>query len=60
MSGITRRGMLFTVGIALNAIAAALLAIPVVGFILAPARRRSWQQWIVLGAVSDFPEGRVA
>ena len=54
----TRRGVLLTIGIALNAIAAALLAIPLVGFVLSPARRWSWQEWIALGPVADFPENQ--
>jgi len=57
-AGPTRRGVLLTIGIALNAIAAALLAIPLVGFVLSPARRWSWQEWIALGPLADFPENQ--
>src|SRR5262245_18214625 len=52
-TGPTRRSVLLTLGLALNAAAAALLAIPLVGFVLSPARRRSWQQWIALGPLAD-------
>jgi menaquinol-cytochrome c reductase iron-sulfur subunit len=57
-TGPTRRGVLLTLGIALNAVAATLLAIPLVGFVLSPARRRSWQQWISLGPLTDYPENQ--
>ena len=57
-TGPTRRGVLLTLGIALNAVAATLLAIPLVGFVLSPARRWSWQQWISLGPLADFPENQ--
>jgi Rieske Fe-S protein len=52
----SRRGVLLFLGLALNAIAATLLAIPLVGFILSPARRRSWQKWVSLGPLANFPE----
>jgi len=58
MSLLSRRQLLLGVGVALNAVAAALLAVPVIGFVLAPARRQSWQQWVALGPVSDFPESQ--
>lgn len=51
----SRRSFLFKLGIALNGIAAALFALPIVGYILSPVRRRSWQDWIRLGPVADFP-----
>ena len=54
--GVSRRGLLLTIGVVLNAIAAALLAVPLLGFILSPARRWAWQKWVPLGAVADFPE----
>jgi menaquinol-cytochrome c reductase iron-sulfur subunit len=57
-AGPTRRGVLLTLGIALNAVVATLLAIPLVGFVLSPARRWSWQQWIALGPLADFPENQ--
>ena len=57
-TGPTRRGALLTLGIALNALAATLLAIPLVGFVLSPARRWSWQQWVSLGPLTDFPENQ--
>ncbi|HRI15418.1 MAG TPA: Rieske (2Fe-2S) protein [Verrucomicrobiota bacterium] len=55
-----RRQMLMTVGIALNAIAGALFAIPIVGYLLAPASRRARAadlDWVALGPLTQFPVG---
>ena len=55
----TRRNFLVTVGMALNAVAAALLAVPIVGYLGgALQRRRRDQAWIRLGALEDFPVGQ--
>jgi menaquinol-cytochrome c reductase iron-sulfur subunit len=54
-----RRGFLFTAGWALQAVAGALLAVPVVGYLLSAFRRDdAAQSWIRLGSVDDFPEGQ--
>jgi menaquinol-cytochrome c reductase iron-sulfur subunit len=53
----SRRGFLFKLGLALNVLGAALVGIPVIGYIVAPARRVGGQSWIRLGAVSGFAEG---
>jgi menaquinol-cytochrome c reductase iron-sulfur subunit len=53
-----RRGFLFKLGLGLNAIAAVLVGIPVVGYILGPARRRAAEAWITLGPLQSFPEGQ--
>jgi len=42
----------------LNVIAGALFAIPVLGYILSPARPYSWLHWIALGPLADFPENQ--
>jgi menaquinol-cytochrome c reductase iron-sulfur subunit len=52
----TRRAFLFRIGIVINAIAAALFAIPVIGYVLSPARRFTWLDWIALGPLTDYPE----
>jgi Rieske Fe-S protein len=52
----SRRGFLFAFGVALSAIAAALFAVPVVGYLLGPVRRLAQQAWISLGPLSQFPE----
>lgn len=54
----TRRGFLFTLGMALNAAAAALLGIPIVGYLLSPVRRMRAQAWIELGPLASFPENQ--
>jgi menaquinol-cytochrome c reductase iron-sulfur subunit len=53
----SRRGFLFKLGIALNALGGLLVGIPVIGFLAAPMRRLGGQSWIQLGAVASFPEG---
>jgi Rieske Fe-S protein len=58
---LTRRGMLLKLGIALNAAAGLLLAIPIVGYLLAPARRKHMREalsWVALGELSAFPVGQ--
>ena len=57
----SRRNMLMTFGIALNAVAGVLFAVPVVGYIFGPARRKEMKKelaWITLGPLTQFPEGR--
>src|SRR2546428_12707679 len=54
----SRRGFLFRLGIYLNVLGAALVGIPVVGYVFGAARRRTdGQSWIELGAVGRFPAG---
>ncbi|MGE0822410.1 MAG: ubiquinol-cytochrome c reductase iron-sulfur subunit [Candidatus Binatia bacterium] len=55
---VSRRGFLFALGGILNAIAALLLALPVVGYVFSSFRRGSSQSWISLGAVDKFPESQ--
>jgi quinol---cytochrome c reductase iron-sulfur subunit, bacillus type len=56
--GQSRRRFLFRLGIALNALGALLVGIPVVGYIVGPVRRRAeGQSWIALGPVDRFPAG---
>ena len=57
---ISRRNMLMTLGIGINAVAAALFSIPIIGYIFAPARRREMRAdlaWVSLGQITQFPEG---
>jgi menaquinol-cytochrome c reductase iron-sulfur subunit len=53
----TRRRFLLALGLALDAAAAVLVAIPVLGYLLGPVRRRAAQAWIPLGPIERFPEG---
>jgi Rieske Fe-S protein len=54
----SRRGFLFKLGLGLNVLGAALVGIPVIGYIFAPARRLGGQAWIKLGSVDTYPAGQ--
>jgi len=57
---VSRRNVLFRLGVLVNGAAAALLAVPIVGYLLAPVRRvggGGYRSWTTLGSLSDFPEG---
>src|SRR5438876_9320536 len=55
----SRRGFLFHLGIFLNLLGAALVGIPVVGYVFGAARRRTdGLSWIELGTVGRFPAGQ--
>ena len=54
----SRRGVLMKLGILCNGLAAVVLAIPVVRFLLSPiARGREAGAWVSLGPAAQFPEG---
>lgn len=55
----SRRAFLFKVSLALNGAVGAILAVPLLGYLLGPAlkSRSSENSWIGLGPLSDFPEG---
>ncbi|TFH25154.1 MAG: ubiquinol-cytochrome c reductase iron-sulfur subunit [Myxococcales bacterium] len=54
----TRRSFLFKLGIALNVVAASLIGVPIIGYILSSLRSRAWQAWIPLGPVDGFRVGQ--
>src|SRR6266516_4009094 len=57
---VSRRQMLMTFGVALNAVAGVLFAIPVVGYIFGPSKRKEMKKelaWVTLGSLTQFPEG---
>jgi menaquinol-cytochrome c reductase iron-sulfur subunit len=54
----SRRGFLLKLGAALNVVAATLLAIPLVGYVVSSIRHRKYQAWIPLGSLEDFPENQ--
>jgi menaquinol-cytochrome c reductase iron-sulfur subunit len=57
--GVSRRSFLFKVSIAINALVAAAIATPVIGYLLGPIRRKgAYNSWIALGEVSDYHEGQ--
>ncbi len=55
----SRRSFLFKLSLVLNGAVGAVLAIPILGYLLGPALKRDqeFKSWIPLGAVGDFPEG---
>src|SRR5437016_14653059 len=53
----TRRNALFLAGMALNAVAGALMAVPLIGFVFSSViKRKDPRSWISLGPVTNFPE----
>lgn len=55
---VSRRGFLLRLGLAVNAVAAALVGVPVIGYLVAPVRRLARQAWIPLGPLDRFPAGQ--
>jgi Rieske Fe-S protein len=58
---LSRRAFFAKIGLLLNAGAATLLAIPVIGFLLSPvlrARKSTSQAWVSLGSIDRFPTGQ--
>ncbi len=56
----TRRAFLFKLSLALNAAVGAVLAVPLVGYLLGPAMRKKNADpgaWVTLGSIGDFPVG---
>jgi quinol---cytochrome c reductase iron-sulfur subunit, bacillus type len=54
-----RRSFLLKLSVALNLLAAALIGVPVIGFLLSSFRRRARPgSWITLGALETFPENQ--
>jgi menaquinol-cytochrome c reductase iron-sulfur subunit len=55
----TRRAFLFKVAVGLNAVVGAVLAVPLIGYLLGPAMKKgsSVGSWIAVGDVSEFPVG---
>ena len=57
---VSRRSMLMALGIGINAVAAALFAVPIIGYVFAPARRKQMSAdlaWVSLGELAQLPEG---
>ena len=49
----TRRGLLLKLGLALNAVAGLALAVPIVGYLLSPARRKRMEEALTWIAISE-------
>jgi len=56
----SRRSFLFKLSLVLNGAVGAVLAVPILGYLLGPAFKKdaSYKSWISLGPVSNFPEGQ--
>jgi menaquinol-cytochrome c reductase iron-sulfur subunit len=56
----SRRTFLFKLSLCLNGVVGAVLAVPILGYILGPAFRKtsSYNSWVKLGTIDDFPEGQ--
>jgi Rieske Fe-S protein len=55
-----RRSFLLALGIGINAVAAGLFAMPLIGYLFAPARKRELDgdfAWVSLGSLDQFPAG---
>jgi menaquinol-cytochrome c reductase iron-sulfur subunit len=59
--GVSRRAMLMKLGIVFNGIVGAVLAVPIVRFLLSPVTREKkfgYQSWLLLGRQEQFPAGQ--
>jgi menaquinol-cytochrome c reductase iron-sulfur subunit len=57
----TRRDVLMKIGILLNGIVAAVLAVPIVSYLLSPVargRKGGYESWVSLGNLEQFPSGQ--
>ena len=54
----TRRAFLFKLSLLANGAVGAVLAVPIIGYLLGPALKKgsSYNSWVALGPLSDFPE----
>ena len=58
--GLSRRTLLVRLGLGFNMVAATILGVPIVRYILSPvtrARRQGYESWLPLGSLEQFPEG---
>jgi menaquinol-cytochrome c reductase iron-sulfur subunit len=58
-NGHSRRAFLFKLSLLLNGAVGAVLAVPILGYLLGPALKKdsSYNSWISLGTLDSFPEG---
>ena len=56
----SRRGVLFWIGVCLNGLVGALIAVPIIGYVFASWKRDQWQAWVDLvpGKIDDYPKGQ--
>jgi menaquinol-cytochrome c reductase iron-sulfur subunit len=55
----SRRAFLFKLSLLINGAVGAVMAVPIIGYLLGPALKKdsSYNSWITIGSLSDFPEG---
>jgi menaquinol-cytochrome c reductase iron-sulfur subunit len=54
----SRRSFLFKLSLLANGAVGAVLAVPIIGYLLGPAMKKGgYDSWITLGSLNDFPEG---
>lgn len=57
-NGSSRRALLMKVGLFLNGIVGAALAVPIVRYLLSPVTREKNPSWLSLGGIEQFPVGQ--
>lgn len=60
-TGMTRRAMLFKLGLLFNGLVAVALGLPIVRYLVAPASREiktGYESWVSLGSLEQFPPGQ--
>ncbi len=58
-AGMSRRTMLFKLGLLFNGLVAAILGVPILRYLLSPAiGERSDESWVSLGGLEKFPAGQ--
>ncbi|MDG2049004.1 MAG: Rieske 2Fe-2S domain-containing protein [Myxococcota bacterium] len=56
---VTRRGLLFNLGLGANVVAASMIGIPIIGYVFSAVfKEKAQQAWIPLGRIEQFPEGQ--
>ena len=61
MSDVSRRQAVLKIAVLFNGAVGALLAIPIVGYLLSPltrGRKSGYESWVSLGPVNEFPSGQ--
>jgi menaquinol-cytochrome c reductase iron-sulfur subunit len=57
-AAISRRGFLEKLCLGLGGVCTAILAVPFIGFVLAPLFRKSPNQWVSVGKIAEFAVGK--
>jgi menaquinol-cytochrome c reductase iron-sulfur subunit len=60
-TGVSRRAMLFKIGLLLNGVVAAILAAPIIRYLVTPitrGRKGGYESWLSLGELEQFPAGQ--